>query len=114
MTARELVDRFGVLMGEKDVSALAGLYSADAKVILFYDIASGRDEIRQLMDNSVRTHGSYRVISIDQFQDAGDIVMWDATVMTDTGPLLTTHVVLLDDEGLIKRHVPGIRGYWGM
>lgn len=114
MSARELVDLFGKLMSEQDIGALAELYAADGKVVLYYDIASGRDEIRQLLAGSIQTHGSYKVVSVDQFQDAGDVVMWDATVETDTGPLLTTHVVLLDDAGLIKRHVPGIRGYWGM
>ena len=63
---------------------------------------------------SLASHGLYRVISVDQFQDTGDIVMWDATVERDEGILETTHIVILGDDGLILRHIPRIRGYWGM
>lgn len=54
------------------------------------------------------------MISVDQFQDTGDIVMWDATVERDEGMLETTHIVILDGDGLTRRHIPRIRGYWGM
>jgi ketosteroid isomerase-like protein len=111
---RGLVERFGKLMSDGDVDALAALYAPDAKVVLFHRVASGRSEIRELLSSSLASHGRYRVMSVDQFQDAGDVVMWDATVETTLGPLMTTHVAVLDDAGLIKRHVPGIRGYWGM
>jgi hypothetical protein len=114
VSGRELVDRFGKLMAAGDTAALAHMYSLDAKVVLFYGVASGRLEIERLLAGSLRSHGRYDVLSVDQFQHAGDIVMWDATVETETGPLQTTHVVMLDDEGLIRRHVPGVRGYWGM
>jgi hypothetical protein len=114
VSGRELVDRFGKLMADGDTEALAHLYAQDAKVVLFYEVASGRVEIERLLARSVRSHGRYDVLSIDQFQHDGDVVMWDATVDTETGPLLTTHVVVLDEDGLIRRHVPGVRGYWGM
>jgi hypothetical protein len=109
-----LVARFGELMSDGDLDGLAGLYAPTAKVVLFYRVASGRDEIRELLAGSLASHERYRVMSVDQFQDAGDVVMWDATVETALGPLQTTHVVVLDSDGLITRHVPGIRGYWGM
>jgi hypothetical protein len=111
---QDLVDRFGKLMSDGNLDALADLYATDAKIVLFYRVASGRDGIRALLASSLASYGRYRVISVDQFQEADDIVMWDATVETETGPLQTTHVVVLDDDGLIRRHLPGIRGYWGM
>ncbi len=111
---QELVDRFGKLMSDGDLDALADMYAPEAKVVLFYRVASGRSESRELLASALASHGRYRVISVDQFQEAGDVVMWDATVETDTGPLQTTHVVVLNNGGLIQRHVPGIRGYWGM
>ena len=113
-TGRDLFDRFGKLMADGDVAALTALYAADAKVVLFYRVASGRREIRELLETRLAAHGRYDVMSVDQFQDAGDLVMWDATVETDTGPMQTTHVVILNDEGLIQHHVPSIRSYWGM
>jgi hypothetical protein len=93
---------------------LTNLYAPDAKVVLFYRVASGRNEIRQLLESRIAAHGRYDVLSVDQFQDAGDVVMWDATVETDTGPMQTTHVVVLNADGLIQHHVPSIRSYWGM
>jgi ketosteroid isomerase-like protein len=111
---QELVTRFGKLMSDGDLDGLVELYAPDAKIVLFYRVASGHDEIRDLLSRSLAMHGSYRVISVDQFQDAGDVVMWDATIEVDLGPLQTTHVAVLDENGLIVRHVPGVRGYWGM
>ena len=113
-SGRGLVDRFGELASVGDVDALAGLYATDAKVVLFYRVASGREQIRQLLASRLAAHGRYDVISVDQFQDAGDLVMWDVTVETEIGPLQATHVMILDAEGLIQYHVPNIRSYWGM
>ena len=114
VSGRELVDRFGKLMADGDTESLALMYAPAARVVLFYGSASGRGEIRELLDKSLTTHGRYDVISIDQFQQVDDVVMWDSTVETETGPLQTTHVVVLGEDGLIRRHIPGIRGYWGM
>ena len=104
----------GGLMSRGDVDTLANMYAADAEVVVYHRVAVGRDEIRELLSTSLAAHGLYRVISVDQFQDTGDIVMWDATVERDEGILETTHIVILDDVGLIRRHIPRIRGYWGM
>ena len=113
-SGHDLVDRFGKLMSKSDLDGLTDLYASDAKVVLFHRVACGRNEIRELLASRLAAHGRYQVISVDQFQDAGDVVMWDATVETDTGPLQTTHVAVLNTEGLIERHFPAIRGYWGM
>ncbi len=113
-TARNLVDRFGELMSDGDVDALAELYAADAKLVLFNRVMSGKEEIRQFLARRLDSHGSYKVVSVDQFQDAGDVVIWEANVEVEIGFLQTTHVVFLNAEGLIQHHVPGIRGYWGM
>jgi hypothetical protein len=114
LSGRDLVDHINELMSEKDVEALGDLYAADAQMVLYYRVASGRDEIRRLLASSLESHGVYDVISVDQFQDTGDIVMWDATVERDAGILEATHILILDTDGLIHRHIPRIRGYWGM
>ena len=114
ISGRELMDRMGELMSVGDVDALGDLYSTDAEVVRYHWIASGRDEIRKLLTDSLASHGLYKVLSVDQFQDAGDLIMWDASVETDLGILETSHIVVLDDDGFIRHHVPRIRGYWGM
>ncbi len=112
-SGRELVDRIGELMSASDVDALVDMYDTDARVVLYHRVASGHDEIRELLASSLASYGLYKVLSVDQFQHTGDLVMWDATVETTAGPLLTTHVVVLNHDGLIDYHVPSVRGYWG-
>jgi ketosteroid isomerase-like protein len=113
-TARNLVDRYGELMSNGDVDALAEMYAPDAKLVLFNRVMSGREEIRRFLARRLASHGGYYVVSVDQFQDAGDVVIWEANVEVEIGFLQTTHVVVLNSEGLIQHHIPGIRGYWGM
>lgn len=113
-SGRDLVDHVNELMSTGDVEALCALYSADAQMVLYYRVVTGREEIRELLARSLAAHGMYKVISVDQFQDTGDIVMWDATVERDAGILEATHILFLDGDGLIRRHIPRIRGYWGM
>jgi hypothetical protein len=102
------------LMSEGDVDALCDLYSSDAEMVLYFRVAAGREQIHALLASSLASHGIYRVLSVDQFQDTGDVVMWDSTVERDAGILEATHILVLDEEGLIRRHIPRIRGYWGM
>ena len=113
-SGRKLAERMGELMSVGDMDALVEMYAADAAIVLYSRVASGHDQIRELLTKSLASHGEYVIVSIDQFRDTGDLVMWDATVETSAGLLLTTHIVVLGADGLIRHHVPGIRGYWGM
>jgi hypothetical protein len=90
------------------------MYAADAETVMYHRVAVGRDQIRDLLASSLASHGLYRVISVDQFQDTGDIVMWDATVEREEGILETTHIVILNDDGLFRRRIPRICWHWGM
>ena len=95
-------------MARRDAKVMQ--FAPDPETVLYHRVAVGRDEIRDLLATSLASHGLYKVLSIDQYQDTGDIVMWDATVERDEGILETTHIVILDDDGLIRRHIPRIRG----
>ena len=114
VSGRDLVDYMNDLMSKGDVDALSDLYSPNAEMVLYHRVAIGRDEIRTLLSSSLAAHGIYNVLSVDQFQYTGDVVMWDATVERDLGILEATHILMLDEDGLIHRHIPRIRGYWGM
>lgn len=113
-SGRKLADRFGAAMEQGDLDALGAMYADDAMVVTYSRLAVGADQIRDLHSKSLASHGQYKVLSIDQFREAGDLVMWDSTVETAVGLLQTTHLMMLNPEGLIRHHVPGIRGYWGM
>jgi len=113
-SGREVVDRLGNAMEVGDLDALIAMYSSRAIIVSYSRVSEGHAEIRDLCRVTLATHGHYEVMSVDQFREVRDLVMWDATVQTEAGLLQTTHVILLDAAGLIHHHVPGIRGYWGM
>jgi len=103
----ELVERFYEFMaGPSNPDGLADLYASDALVIRFDGMSAGSEEILTFLGDVRRRHHPYELQSIDQFTKVGDVVMWD-------GFLETTEVFVLNDEGKIERHIPGIRGYWG-
>ena len=101
-------------MSAHDLSGLGELYGDEAEVVMFSSVVTGRAEIVALLDVTLQRHGAYNIVSVDQFRDSGDVVMWDATVETQIGMLQTTHVMVRNDSGAIVYHLPGIRGYWGM
>ena len=114
LSGQDLMGRMGKLMEANDIDGLVELYASDAKVVRHSRVAVGHSEIHDALTTSLATHGHYAVMAVDQFTDSGDLVMWYARVETDAGILLTTHVVVLDADGLIRYNIPSIRGYWGM
>ena len=112
--ARELIDRFYEGMSTGEVVGLAQLYAPDALMIRFDGTSEGVAEIITFLSDVRLRHRSYVLESIDHVTQAGDVVMWDAMVKTADGVLQTTDVVVVDGDGKITRHIPGVRGYWGL
>jgi hypothetical protein len=83
-------------------------------MIRFDGTSEGVDAIVTFLSNVGRRHRSYALETIEHVTQAGDVVMWDAMVKTADGLLQTTDVVVLDAGGKITRHIPGVRGYWGL
>jgi len=111
---RDLVEHFYRLMSTSDdVVAVTELYAPDALVIRFDGTSAGLEEISTFLEGVRARHQPYELHSIDQLTKAGDVVMWDAVVDTAKGLLETTEVFVLNDDGKIERHIPGVRGYWG-
>lgn len=112
-TGRALVDRYYELLGEGDVAGVTALYSVGAQVIRFGGVAATPAEITSYVEGFLDRNRNCSLRSIDQFRETDDVVMWDAMLATDDGMLQSTHVVVLDADGAIRRHVPSISGYWG-
>lgn len=112
--ARSVVDRLFEALAARDLDAVAALYASDADVVRYDGAAAGLDEIQVFYGRYLETHGQYSLDQIVQFATVDDVVIWDAMVSTDHGKLLTYDVAILDDAGAIKRHIPTIRGYWGL
>lgn len=109
----DLVRRWYQHVADDDVEQLASMYREDAQVIRFDGTSTGQAEIIDFLSSARRRHDPYVLRSVDQFTQSGDIVMWDASVETNAGVMQTTEILVLDGDGKIERHIPGIRGYWG-
>ena len=113
MAARDLVDRYYARLAEGDVAGLVAMYGDGAEIVRYDGDAGTPDEIGAYFSAFFDRHRAARLRSIDQWREADDVIMWDALVDTEGGILQTVHVVVVDDDGLIRRHIPGVRGYWG-
>jgi ketosteroid isomerase-like protein len=115
MTTRgqKLIDRYYATMGAGDVAALAEFYSPDALVIRFDGTSTGIEEILEFFTKVHDHYGQYELQSLDQVTESGDVLMWDALVTTANGVVQVTEVLVLDEDGKIRRHIPGFRGFWG-
>ena len=113
MEGRGLIDRYYERLAARDLPGLVALYADGAEIVRYDGVASTPEEIGAYLQGFLDRHTGARLRSIDQMREADDVVMWDALVDTDRGILQTVHVVVMDDDGLIRRHIPGIRGYWG-
>lgn len=110
---RAIVDELHRALAARDLDAVRALYAEAAELVRYDGAANGRDQIGSFYGRYLDNHGAYDLRSIDQFRSEDDVVLWDASVDTDEGVLLTFDVAIVDDAGLIVRHVPTVRGYWG-
>jgi len=76
-------------------------------------VADNRGAIRAYFRNYLMHHPGFRLRQIDALREADDVLMWDALVDTENGILMTVHVIVFSGDGRIRRHIPGVRGYWG-
>jgi ketosteroid isomerase-like protein len=115
MTTRgqKLIDQYYATMAAGDVEALAAFYSLDALVIRFDGTSTGIAEILEFFTKMHAHYGQYELQSLDQVTESGDVLMWDALVTTSNGVVQVTEVLVLDEDGKIRRHMPGFRGVWG-
>lgn len=110
---REIVDRLHAGLETGDLDAVAALYAPDAELVRYDGAARGPEEVRAFYERYLANHGTYALDRIVEFRAVDDVVLWDAMVLTDEGVIMTYDVMILDDDDLIERHVPTIRGYWG-
>ena len=113
MAARELFDRRMELLSAGDIAGVLEQYADDAEVVRFLGVAQGKQEIRGYLTGYLAAHGRFDLVSVDQFFETEDVVMWEATVDTANGAARVYDVMILDESGRIRREFPGLHGYWG-
>lgn len=107
------VEQFYGLLGAGDIDGLVALYETDAEIVRYDGVADTSDDIGAYWRNYLSQHPGFTLRSVDQLREADDVLMWDALVDTENGLLQTVHVVVFGNDGSIRRHIPGVRGYWG-
>jgi ketosteroid isomerase-like protein len=111
--AETVIQRYYELLSTGDVDRVLAMYTDDAEIVRYDGVAATRDELRAYFEQHLERHPGLRLRQIDQIREADDVLMWDALVDTDHGIAQVCHVVFVDDDGRFRRHVPGMRGYWG-
>jgi hypothetical protein len=111
--APAIIDRFYELIKAHDAERLSMLYAPDGEIIRYDGVATGHREIEIYYRGYLAGRPGLALRQLDKIRDSGDVLMWDALVDSDVGVLQTIDVVILDDDGLIRSHIPGFRGYWG-
>lgn len=112
-SATRLIHRLYELLGEGDVERASMLYAPDAEIIRYDGVATSLAEIKAFWSRVLDAFPGAKLHSLDRVRAADDVIMWDALIDTHVGVLQTVDVVIVDDEGRISRHIPGIRGFWG-
>jgi hypothetical protein len=113
-TARLFVDRYYELLAAGDIERLAMLYADEAEIVRYDGVANTAAEIQSYFRDYVDKRPGLGLRQIDQLRRAHDVLLWDALLDSDAGVLQTVEVMILDDDGRIRRHIPGFRGYWGL
>lgn len=111
--ANALIDEYYGALGDGDITRVLALYLDGSEIVRYDGVANTADEMRQYFEQHLARNTSLRLNQIVDVRSADDVLMWDALVDTDQGVVQEFHVVILDDQGRISRHVPGMRGYWG-
>ena len=69
--------------------------------------------IRNFLMGLLDQHGSIATISVDQFQQAGNVVLAESTLATEKGAAQVHQTLIYDDDEQILIDIPGLAGYWG-
>ncbi len=77
------------------------------------EVAATPDELRHYVEEHVQRNPGLRLHQIVQVLEADDVLLWDALVDTDDGIVQVVHVVIVDEDGRFRRHISGMRGFWG-
>ena len=108
-----MFDRRMELLSAGDVAGVLEQYADDAEVVRFLGAARGKQEIGAYLTGYLSAQGRFDLISLDQFFETEDAVMWEATIDTANGAARVYDAMILDEDGRIRREFPGLHGYWG-
>jgi len=83
-------------------------YHEDALLVGFDLTVRGRDALKEHFRNYLKTIGKLTVKSTDKFQDTGDTLFFEASVVSNLGPAVVFDAFVLRD-GKIVYHFTGVK-----
>ncbi len=108
-----MIERYYDRLAAGDIDGVLAMYTDDAEIVRYDGVATNPAELRGYFTDHLARNPGLHLNQIVQVREADDVLMWDALVATDNGLLQVVHVTILDDDGRIHRHIPGMRGFWG-
>lgn len=110
---QKVIERYYELLSNGDIDNVLAMYTPDAEIVRYDGVAATPDELRHYFEQHVQRNPGLRLRQIVRVLEADDVLLWDALVDTDNGIVQVVHVVIVDEDGRFRRHIPGMRGFWG-
>jgi len=83
-------------------------YDDDATLVSFQSIVRGREDLKRYFQSYVARLGGLEVISLDQFVETEDSILFEATVRTALGVVKVYDAFVLRD-GKATHHFTGVK-----
>jgi ketosteroid isomerase-like protein len=111
--ANDTIEQYYTALGAGDIDGVLALYAEGAEIVRYDGVADTDAERRAYFGHHLVRNPGLSLNEIVAIRHADDVLMWDALINTDHGVVQVFHVVILDADGKFRRHIPGLRGYWG-
>lgn len=111
--SNDLINRYYGALAAGDLDGLLAMYADESEIVRYDGVAITDDEHRAYFEQHLARHPGLGLNQIVEVRRADDVLMWDALVDTDLGVVQVFHVLVLDADDRIRRHIPGLRGFWG-
>ncbi len=111
--ANETIERYYDALTAGDFDRLLRMYGDGAEIVRYDGVADTPEEMRGYFEQHLERNPGLSLHSIVETRVTDDVLMFDALVNTDNGVLQVFHVLLSGPDGRIRRHIPGMRGFWG-
>lgn len=111
--ATETIERYYEALSAGDIDRLLRMYGEGAEIVRYDGVADTPDEMRAYFEQHLARNPGFSFNQVVEVRQADDVLMWDALVDTDNGIVQMFHVVLIGPDGRFRRHIPGMRGFWG-
>ena len=105
---RLLFERFMGRYEHGQIEPLLELFSPEAEIVTFEGTFRGHRTIGEWFTQCLATEGPSVLVSTDHFAEDGDVVRYEATMVSLDGVVRQVYGVLTIGDGRILAYLPGI------